>query len=96
MEQMGNLNNRYVWTDGEITFFFALIEEKNITAFLDGKQQLNSTIYLRERACYQKDTRSPGMGVVFRSNHLMETHLIGIYFLRTFQRFASPFRWKRD
>ena len=42
------------------------------------------------------DTTSPGMCVVFRSNHLMETHLIRIYFLRTFYRFASPFRWKRD
>ena len=48
MEQMANVNNRYVWTDGEIKVFLALIEEKNITNFLDGKQQLNSTIYLRE------------------------------------------------
>ena len=47
MEQMGNVNNRYVWTDGEIKVFLALIEEKKITHFLDGKQ-LNSTIYLRE------------------------------------------------
>ena len=61
MEQMGNVNNRYVWTDGEIKLFLALIQATNITAFLDGKPQLNSTIYLRERACYQKDARSPGM-----------------------------------
>jgi hypothetical protein len=48
MEQMGNVNNRYVWTDREIKLFLALIEEKNNTAFLDGKQQLNSTMYLKE------------------------------------------------
>ena len=48
MEQMANVNNRYVWTDGEIKVFLALIEEKNNTAFLDGKQQLNSTMYLKE------------------------------------------------
>ena len=49
MEQMGNVNNRYVWTDREIKLFLALIEEKNITPILDGKQR-NSTIYqdLRE------------------------------------------------
>ena len=44
---MGNVNNRYVWTDGEIKVFLALIEEKNIPNVLDGKQH-NSTIYLRE------------------------------------------------
>ena len=44
MEQMANVNNRYVWTDGEIKVFLALIEEKNIAAILDGKQR-NFTIY---------------------------------------------------
>ena len=44
-----NVNNRYVWTTEEVKLFLALIEEKNITAILDGKQR-NSTIYqdLRE------------------------------------------------
>ena len=38
-----------MWTDEEIKLFLALIEEKNITAILDGKQR-NSTLYqdLRE------------------------------------------------
>ena len=45
MEQMANENNRYVWTYEEVQLFLALIEEKNITATLDGKQQRNSTIY---------------------------------------------------
>ena len=42
-------NNRYVWTAEEVKLFLALIEEKNITAILDGKQR-NSTLYqdLRE------------------------------------------------
>ena len=46
---MANVNNRYVWTDGEIKVFLALIEEKHIAAILDGKQR-NSTIHqdLRE------------------------------------------------
>ena len=46
MEQMTNGNNRHVWT---AELFLSLIEEKNITAILDGKQR-NSTIYqdLRE------------------------------------------------
>ena len=83
------MNNRYVWTSEEVKPFLALIEEeKNITAILDGKGP--------KRGYYQKHTTSPGMCVVFRSNHLMETHLIRIYFLRTFQRFSSPFRWKHD
>ena len=49
MEQMANVNNRYVWSAEEVKFFLAVIEEKNITAILDGKQR-NSTIYqdLRE------------------------------------------------
>ena len=49
MEQMANVNNRYVGTAEEVKPFLALIEEKNITAILDGKQR-NSTIYqdLRE------------------------------------------------
>ena len=39
-----------MWTAEEVKLFLALIEEKNITAILDGKQQRNSTIYqdLRE------------------------------------------------
>ena len=47
MEQMANVNNRYVWTAEEVKLFLALIKEK--TAILDGKQR-NSTIYqdLRE------------------------------------------------
>ena len=83
MEQMANVNNRYVWTAEEVKLFLAFIEEKNLTAILDGKQQRNSTIY-QERACHQKDTTSPGMCVVFRSNHLMEPHQIRVSFLRTF------------
>ena len=49
MEQMANVNNRLVRTTEEVQHFLALIEEKNITAILDGKQH-NSTIYqdLRE------------------------------------------------
>ena len=47
MEQMASVNNR---TAEEVKLFLALIEEKIITAILDGKQQSNSTIYqdLRE------------------------------------------------
>ena len=50
MEQMANVNNRYVSTTEEVKLFLALIEGKNITAISDGKQQCNSTIYqdLRE------------------------------------------------
>ena len=46
MEQMASVNNR---TAEEVKLFLALIEEKIITAILDGKQH-NSTIYqdLRE------------------------------------------------
>ena len=44
MEQMANVNNRYVLTAEEVQLFLALIEEKNITAILDGKQH-NCTIY---------------------------------------------------
>ena len=46
MEQMADVNNRqaYVWTAEEVKLFLALIEEKNITANLNGKQ-LNYTIY---------------------------------------------------
>ena len=49
MKQVANVNNRYMWTAEEVKLFLALIEEKNITAILDGKQR-NSTIYqdLRE------------------------------------------------
>ena len=44
MEQMANVNNRYLWTAEKVKLFLALIEEeKNITAILDGKQR-NSTI----------------------------------------------------
>ena len=69
--QRANVNNRYVWTSEEVKPFLALIEEeKNITAILDGKGP--------KRGYYQKHTTSPGMCVVFRSNHLMETHLIRI------------------
>ena len=42
---MANVNTRYVWTDEEIKLFLALIQEKNLTAILDGKQQRISTIY---------------------------------------------------
>ena len=58
--------------------FLALIEEKNNTTILDGKQR-NSTLY--QDLC--EDTTSPGMCVVFRSNHLMETHLIQISIFQT-------------
>ena len=45
MDQMANVNNRYVWTTEDVKLFLALIgEEKNITAGLDVKQR-NSTIY---------------------------------------------------
>ena len=44
MEQMANVNNRYVWTAEEVQLFLALIEGKNIRAILDGKQ-CNSIIY---------------------------------------------------
>ena len=49
MKQVANVNNRYMWTAEEVKLFLALIEEKNITAILDGKQR-NSTLYqdLRE------------------------------------------------
>ena len=79
---MANVNNRYVWTAEEVKLFLALIEEKNITAILDGKQR-NSTLYQDLREDVIKRIRQ-GMCVVFRSNHLMETHLIRISFLRTF------------
>ena len=47
---MANVNTRYVWTNEEIKLFLALIQLKNLTAILDGKQQRISTIYqdLRE------------------------------------------------
>ena len=48
MEQMADVNNRYVWTAEEVKHFLALIEEKNITAVLAGKQR-NSTIHQEER-----------------------------------------------
>jgi hypothetical protein len=56
MEQMANVNNRYVWTAEEVKLFLALIEEKNITPILDGKQR-NSTIYqdLREDVIKRND-----------------------------------------
>ena len=44
MEQMANVNNRYVGTAEEVKLFLALIEEKNIAAILDGKKH-NSTVY---------------------------------------------------
>ena len=34
-----------MWTDEKVKPFLALIEEKNVTAILDGKQPCNSTIY---------------------------------------------------
>ena len=43
MEQIANVNNRYLLTAEEVKLFLALIEEKNITANLNGKQ-LNYTI----------------------------------------------------
>ena len=45
IEQMANVNTRYVWTEKEIKLFLALIQENNLTAILDGKQQRISTIY---------------------------------------------------
>jgi hypothetical protein len=44
MEQMANVNNRYVWTAEEVKLVLALIEEKTLQLFSDGKQR-NSTIY---------------------------------------------------
>ena len=38
-------NSRYVWTDEETKVFLALIQERNVTAILDGKQQRNAIIY---------------------------------------------------
>ena len=46
MEQMANVNNRYVWTAEEVKLFLALIEEKNITA-IDGKQRNSTSLNIR-------------------------------------------------
>ena len=56
MELMANVNNRYMWTAEEVKLFLTLIEEKNITPILDGKQR-NSTIYqdLREDVIKRND-----------------------------------------
>ena len=56
MEQMANVNNRLVRTTEEVQHFLALIEEKNITAILDGKQH-NSTIHQDLREAFIKRIR---------------------------------------
>ena len=66
MKQVANVNNRYMWTAEEVKLFLALIEEeKKPYSYFRCKTTQFHYISGPKRGCYQKDTTSPGMCIVF-------------------------------
>ena len=56
MEQMANVNNRYVWTAEEIKLFLALIKEEKNISYFNWKTTQFHYISGPKRGCYQKGT----------------------------------------